>query len=47
MKKFNIHKEKFGSDLLQRHTVKSTRNSMNIRSFLFPAYNIQPKAFFD
>ena len=28
-------KEKFGSDLLQRHTVKNTINSMNIFGFFF------------
>ena len=33
MKKCNIYKEKFESDSLQRHTVKSTRNSMDICGF--------------
>ena len=38
MKKCNIYKENFESDSLQRHTVKSTRNSMNTCGFLFSVY---------
>ena len=38
MKKCNIYKEKIKSDSLQRHTIKETRNSMNICSFIFSVY---------
>ena len=34
MKKCNIYKEKFENDLLQRNTMKSIRNPLNIFCFL-------------
>ena len=38
MEKCNIDMEKFESDSLQRHTVNSTRNSINFCSFLLSMY---------
>ena len=38
MKKKNIYKEKFGSDSLQRHTVKRIRKSMNTCSSIFSVH---------
>ena len=45
MEKCNIDKEKFESDSLQRHTVNSTRNSINCCSFLLSMYVCKKLAF--